>query len=203
MGGALPHSGDGRQMPRAMARWILLVTVSVVLMAPLKAFAGGTYEASHAHWLDEFRVGGLAHDLEDTEGEDGVDINLEALFAPVGTVTGNRILDIFLNPRPHIGAFINTAGDTSGVYFGLTWDVMLTDFLFIETTFGGAFHDGPTDDSHSSFGCTANFRESASLGLVFSEHWRLLATVSHMSNGGFCDENEGLTSAGARLGYRW
>jgi len=27
--------------------------------------------------------------------------------------------------------------------------------------------------------------------------------VSHMSNGGLCDENQGLTSAGVQLGYRW
>jgi len=152
--------------------------------------------------IDEFRLGVLAHDLEDNDEEDGIDINAEILFPHLGSHTDDP-LDIFLSPRPHIGAQINTEGDTNLAYFGLTWDVWFTDMVFVEASFGGAVHDGPTDESGSSFGCELNFRESASLGLALSEHWRLLATVSHMSNAGICDENQGLTSAGVQLGYRW
>ncbi|RIA55515.1 acyloxyacyl hydrolase [Dichotomicrobium thermohalophilum] len=152
--------------------------------------------------VDEVRLGVLAHDLETNDNEDGWDINAELLLHRLGPRTGDP-LGILLSPRPHVGAQINTSGDTSLAYFGLTWDAWLTDSVFIEGSFGGAIHNGPTGDSHNSFGCTANFRESAALGIALSPEWKLLATVSHMSNGGLCDENQGLTSAGVQLGYRW
>jgi hypothetical protein len=152
--------------------------------------------------IDEFRIGVLAQDLEDNDAEDGIAINAELLFPHLGPRTGDP-LDFFLSPRPHIGAQINTEGDTSLGYFGLTWDIALSDLFFIEASFGGAVHDGPTDDSGDSFGCSVNFRESASIGVALTNNWRLLATVSHMSNAGLCDENSGLTSGGVQLGYRW
>lgn len=152
--------------------------------------------------VDELRFGILAHDLESNDDENGVDLNAELLLHPLGPRTGDP-LDILLSPRPHLGAQINTDGDTSLGYFGLTWDAWLSDMFFVEASFGGAVHDGPTDDSSSSFGCTVNFRESAAIGAALSPGWRLLATVSHMSNAGLCGENQGLTSAGVQLGYRW
>jgi len=153
-------------------------------------------------FIDEFRFGVLAQDLEDNDAEDGIAISAEVLFPHLGPRTRDP-LDIFLSPRPHLGAQINTDDSTSLAYAGLTWDVWLTDLLFVEASFGGAVHDGPTDDSGDSFGCSVNFRESASIGLALSESWRLLATVSHMSNAGLCDRNSGLTSGGLQLGYRW
>jgi hypothetical protein len=152
--------------------------------------------------IDELRIGALAHDLESNDNEDGWDVNAEALLHRLGPRTGDP-LDILLSPRPHVGVQINTSGDTNVGYFGLTWDAWLTDALFLEASFGGAIHDGPTGDSNDSFGCAANFREAAAVGVALSPGWKLLATVSHMSNGGLCDENQGLTSAGVQLGYRW
>ena len=38
-------------------------------------------------------------------------------------------------------------------------------------------------------------------GYRLTPNWNVLATVEHMSNAGFCDENRGLTNAGARIGY--
>ncbi len=152
--------------------------------------------------IDEIRIGALAHDLETNDNEEGWDVNAELLLHRLGPRTGDP-LDILLSPRPHVGVQINTSGDTNLGYFGLTWDAWLTDDVFIEGSFGGAVHDGPTGDSSDSFGCAVNFRESAALGVALSPQWNLLATVSHMSNGGLCDENQGLTSAGVQLGYRW
>jgi lipid A 3-O-deacylase len=86
----------------------------------------------------------------------------------------------------------------------LTRDFLLTESLFLEASFGGAVHDGETDDNNSdSYGCTLNFRESVSLGVALSENLSLMVTVDHMSNGGLCDQNQGLTNAGIRLGYKW
>ena len=175
----------------AALAWLLSVCV---------AFAGPP--APSGGLVDELRIGALFHDLESNDDEDGWDVNAELLLQRLGQRTGDPI-DILLTPRPHVGVQVNTEGDTNVAYFGLTWDAWLTDHLFIEGSFGGAVHDGPTDDSSSSFGCTASFREAAAIGVALSSGWRLLGTVSHMSNAGLCDQNQGLTSAGVQLGYRW
>ncbi|MFP4538891.1 MAG: acyloxyacyl hydrolase [Dichotomicrobium sp.] len=152
--------------------------------------------------IDEIRLGALVHDLESNDNEDGWDVNVEALFHRLGPRTGDP-LDILLSPRPHVGVSLNTSGDTNVGYFGLTWDARLTETLFVEASFGGALHDGPTGDSNDSFGCTANFREAAAVGLALAPGWNLLATVSHVSNGGACGQNQGLTSTGVQVGYHW
>lgn len=178
---------------------LLACATAIAFLSTPPAMAGSLTTGG---FIDEFRFGVLAQDLEDNDDEDGIAISAEVLFPHLGPRKGDA-LDIFLSPRPHIGAQINTDDDTSLAYAGLTWDVWLSDMIFVEASFGGAWHDGPTGDSGDSFGCELNFRESASIGLALTESWRLLATVSHMSNAGLCDENSGLTSGGLQLGYRW
>ncbi len=153
--------------------------------------------------IDEIRFGLLLHDSEESNSEEGVDLNLEVLFGRIGHERGN-FLDHFLMPRPHLGASISLNGDTSVGFFGFTWDTKLTERLFFESSFGGALHNGSYDDKDgTSFGCAVNFRESGSLGVALSEQWRMLVTIEHMSNAGLCGENDGLTNAGVRLGYKW
>ncbi|MBC8049668.1 MAG: acyloxyacyl hydrolase [Chitinophagales bacterium] len=191
------------------------VFVSRSLFAAILFAALGFSQNSHAGFfdnfekteafpaIDEIRFGLLLHDAEESNSEDGVDLNLEVLFGRVGHARGN-FLDHFLMPRPHIGANINFNGDTSMGYFGFTWDTKLTERLFFETSFGGAIHDGAHDDKdEAAFGCAVNFRESGSLGVALSEQWRMLLTIEHMSNAGLCGDNDGLTNAGVRLGYKW
>jgi len=55
-------------------------------------------------------------------------------------------------PRPQIGADINTSGNTSDGYFGLSWGIMLIqslfgadDGVFANGNLGGAIHDGFID----------------------------------------------------------
>ena len=153
--------------------------------------------------FSEFRFGVLAADLEPGGGsDDGVAISGELL-------TPNRARNLpfiqnLLHPRFHIGAAIHTDDGVNQAYAGLTWDYYLTDTLFVETSFGGAVHDGDTDGNNpDSYGCTLNFRESVSIGVDITESVSVSATVDHMSNAGLCDQNQGLTNAGVRLGYRW
>ena len=171
------------------------------------SFAGGSLETvdHRSSIFDEIRFGVMAHDIEPGDNsEDGVDINLEVLFGKPSWTHSNRLIHHFIRPRPHIGGHINTAGDTSMFYFGLTWDHEITKRLFLETSFGGAVHNGPRDQAvGNSYGCKLNFRESATLGYKIDKKWRLLVTVDHMSNANLCDRNSGLTNAGARLGYEF
>jgi lipid A 3-O-deacylase len=148
----------------------------------------------------EFRAGALfGIDGPNGDKEGTPDVNLELLYGPIGGEYQNGFLNHFLRPRLHIGGTINTEGNTSELYAGFTWDVFLTQRLFIEGSFGGAVHDG--DDTY--FGCTANFHESGSVGFMLSERWDVMATVDHMSNANLCDANRGLTNVGFRIGRRW
>jgi hypothetical protein len=153
--------------------------------------------------IDEVRFGALVHSIESNNSEDGVDLNLELLFRRAATRYNNAYLDALLRPRVHLGASINTAGNTSQLYAGLTWDMKLASEFSLELTFGGAMHDGPTDRAHpDSYGCTLSFRESVSLGYILDERWTVYGTLAHMSNAGLCDDNTGVSSAGVRFGYK-
>src|SRR5215510_9454861 len=115
--------------------------------------------------INEVRFGVLAHSLSTNNTEEGVDLNLELLFRRPAISFESFLIDLVLRPRFHLGASINTVGDTNQLYAGLTWDVNLTPKLSVEVTFGGALHDGPTDANLvASYGCALNFRESFSLG---------------------------------------
>jgi hypothetical protein len=178
----------------------ILTLLVFVLAGAGDALASGTL------FVDEIRLGVLDHNVEPQADEEGVDINAELLFARSGGEYNNAFANIFFRPRAHLGASLNTIGDTSEYYFGLTWDYSLTDTFFLEASFGGAVHDGPLDEKKAgedAYGCSLNFRESASVGVNLDANWRILATVDHMSNANLCDHNAGLTNAGVRVGYKF
>jgi lipid A 3-O-deacylase len=152
--------------------------------------------------IEEIRAGVLLHSAEASNAEEGVDLNVEVLFRRFGGRYDHPVLDFALRPRIHVGASVNTVGDTSQLYAGLSWDVKLLPKLSLELTFGGALHDGPTDNGPDAYGCVANFRESASLGYQLDDRWTVYGTVAHMSNADLCDRNTGITSVGVRLGYK-
>ena len=163
--------------------------------------SGGAVQAQNAPlpFVDELRLGAYVHDVESLHGDNDVDLNAEILFPKLWQSQTDDFLSSILTPRPHIGMTQNFEGETSEYYFGLTWDVPLGEFAFLEGSFGGAFHDGPLDH----LGCRLNFHETASLGFKLGDHWRLLGTISHMSNANLCNVNKGLTNAGLRLGYKF
>lgn len=152
--------------------------------------------------LDELRGGIFAFGVDDPPEGQSVSINFELLSSrlPVGD-------QAWYVPRLHLGATINIDDAPSHGYGGLTWTLDVTDWMFVEGSFGGAVHDGDTGASappgESALGCSVLFRESASLGFRFSENWSVMGTIEHLSNAGLCDANRGITEAGARLGYRF
>jgi lipid A 3-O-deacylase len=95
-------------VPRAVASAAL--AVAALLLAPHRTAAQTTL-------VDEVKIGALAHDVAffTHHVESGTDVNLEVLF------TAPDLLSVIGSPRPHIGADINTSGNTSDGYFGLTW----------------------------------------------------------------------------------
>jgi Lipid A 3-O-deacylase (PagL). len=191
----------------------LLVAGTVRALAAEPSGAGGT-EAwgegasalgeSDFRLLDEIRGGVLAHSPGNTESGT-VDLAVELLSDHLPVATGNGLLDFVLSPRLHAGAVVSTAGETSYVYAGLTWDFAITDSLFIETAFGGALNNGVDGErGRIEMGCVATFRSAAGVGYRFDDSWSIIAGVEHLSHAGLCgDDNEGLTNVGVRVGYRF
>ena len=182
------------------------IAAAIIALLPSRAIAGPPAELAPFFAVGEFRAGVFDASLDGGANEDAeYMINAELLFGrPFDRRHGDTLRDFLLRPRPHIGFSVSPGEGTDLVYAGLTWEVRLTDRVFVEASFGGALHNGPTgSEDPETYGCNANIRESASLGIDLTEQMRLMVTVDHMSNGGLCDQNEGLTNAGVRLGYRW
>jgi len=152
--------------------------------------------------VSELKLGVQTHDagLFGPRDEDGVDINLEVLFVPLAP------LAFIWSPRPHVGAHLNTAGDTSQLYFGLTWTFDLSDAFWIAFGGGGAVHDGKLstrDGKDLQLGSAALFRWTVEAGITLAEHHRLSVMLDHVSNAGLVRENVGLDAVGVRYGYRF
>lgn len=159
--------------------------------------------------VDELKVGALAHDVGflGHHIESGADVNIEALFP------SPDILSIIGSPRPHIGADINTDGNTSDGYFGLTWGIMLIqnlfhsgDGIFANGSLGGAVHDGyelTAPVNRKRLGSPVLFRESAELGYQMTPQLNVSAFLDHISNANLAPRNAGITSAGARFGFKF
>ncbi len=166
-------------------------------------------QRSQPRILDEIKFGGVAHDvaLGGHHRESGADINLEMVFA------SPDIFKYIWSPRPLFGVDINTNGNTSNYYFGLGWDWDFwqprwnpNDGFFFSLAVGGAVHDGNLgagDPKRKALGSRALFREGIDIGYHFNERISLMAFVDHISNANLADHNEGLTNAGARIGYRF
>ena len=165
--------------------------------------------AAQTKLVDEVKIGVLAHDVGflGTHVENGADVNLEMLFTPP---------DVFRyigSPRPHIGGDINTNGNTSYGYFGLTWGIMLIqnlfgagDGVFVNGSLGGAVQDGylltaPPD--RKRLGSRVLFRESLELGYQVNPAISVSAILDHISNANLASRNAGITSAGARIGVKF
>ena len=145
-------------------------------------------------------IGILAHDrgFASDHHEDGVDLNLEMQFAP---------LDFIGTPRPHLGATLNFAGNTSVAYAGLGFRVRETRHWFADLFLGAAVHDGPLHKD--PVGCALNsdcgygVRFLPRFGFELAYRLGPAASVSllydHMSHKWIvAGENEGLDHVGLR-----
>ena len=196
-----------RSCRRSHRSLIARCAAASLAMASLTAAPGLGY--AQGKIVDEVKAGVLAHDVGflGHHLEKGPDVNLELLFTPPD------LLGIIGSPRPHIGADINTAGKTSDGYFGLTWGIMLIqslfgagDGVFANGSLGGAVHDGYIDSGppqRKLLGSRVLFRESAELGYQMVPGISVSALLDHISNANLGRHNMGITSAGARLGFKF
>ncbi|MGD9614827.1 MAG: acyloxyacyl hydrolase [Alphaproteobacteria bacterium] len=165
--------------------------------------------AAQPKLVDEFKIGALAHDVGflGRHVEGGADVNVELLF------TSPDLFRYIGSPRPHIGGDINTNGNTSYGYFGLTWGIMLIqnlfgagDGIFANGSLGGAVHDGhllTAPPGRKRLGSRILFRESLELGYQINPAVSVSAILDHISNANLASRNAGITSAGARIGFRF
>jgi hypothetical protein len=167
----------------------------------LFAIVGFAVPAVSQPAFDEVRIGLMRHDAESNSNEDGTDLNLEILFP------STEWLGKLRSPRPLIGTSLNSDNETHQIYGGLAWDFDMSESIFGEVMIGTALHDGKSSGDANfkgkEYGCAVLFRESLSLGYRLDEDKSIMASVSHISNGGLCDENSGLTNAGFRFTFRY
>lgn len=155
-------------------------------------------------FLDELRLGGLYTNPD--QKETGAVVQIEAVFSQFITHDfGNTYVNAIFSPRPHLGANINVTGETSAAFAGLTWQFPIIGPLFVEGEFGGAVHNGELSNAgpnRQQLGCRFLFHEVGSIGLQFNR-FSILGTIEHFSNAGICEENDGLTNVGIRVGYKF
>jgi lipid A 3-O-deacylase len=159
--------------------------------------------------VDEVKAGLMAHDvtLGGRHVEGGADINGEVLFV------SPKFLDIIGAPRPHLGGWVNTSGNTDAAYFGLTWGLPIVksvfstaDGLTIYGSLGGAVHDGYEDSAppgRKRLGSPVLFRESVELGYQITSVYSVSAFVDHISNANLASHNAGITNVGGRVGFKF
>lgn len=145
-------------------------------------------------------LGVLAHDRGpfSDQHEEGVDLNLEAQFAPL-TFPGS--------PRPHLGFTANFEGDTSIAYAGLNFRLHDRPRWALDGIFGVAVHNGPLHkdpvrcEQFSDCGYGTRFlpRLGVELAYKISLNSSIALLYDHMSHKWIvAGENEGLDHIGVR-----
>lgn len=160
--------------------------------------------------IDEFRLGLHAYDVHYAALPfmvDEWDIRGIESFSADLLFTSPEALGWLGAPRPELGATINLSGMESLIHAGLTWQLPVFDTpLYLEGSFGAALHDGALQgapDPHKNFGCRVNFYERFGVGVQASESMTATLTYEHISNNGWCPENDGLSNFGLRIGWKF
>lgn len=158
--------------------------------------------AEPAGIVSELRFGLLRHDagIVSHHKEPGVDVNGEVLFV------SPDFLEAIGAPRPHLGVEVNSEGQTSQAYVGLSWTWDFHPSFFLEGSLGAAVHNGNLDKYdpvRKALGSRVLFRESVSLGMRINEQLSLSLFVDHISNAGLARYNGGMDGLGLRIGYRF
>ena len=206
------HPGRSRCLPADASSNPLspfLFALFLLCVAPAvfhdEASAGETRSGRKGGALfSELRLGLVDHDMQVFRDgtERGADINIEALFA----TPFRKGRTALLTPRPHLGASINTRGDTSHAYTGFTWDFGLPGSLFLNVTLGVSVHDGRLASDRTDvkeYGSRVLIRESIDVGYPSSGRHAVSLFVDHSSNAGLSSRNNGLQSIGFRFHHRF
>lgn len=189
-------------MLRLFSRVALLAAAGIFFAALTPAWTQGLP-------VSEVRLGVLAHDISvgGSSKESGANINGAIFFNRLPKIeSAPGWLAFLLSPRPLIGGSVNTSGDTNYGYFGVNWGGDVTERFFVDFSFGGAVHDGNknvNDPTRKDLGCRVVFRSALSIGVHITEQVNLSGVIEHISNAGICSRNDGISSAGARVGFRF
>ncbi len=121
----------------------------------------------------------------------------------------------YLTPRLQVGGSLNLEGRTSYAYLDSALTLPVTSWLFVEPFFGGAVHNGSLVSTWTlnGLGCPLLFHLGVGLGVPINQHWSVLGTFEHLSNGKTAlnvdcgtnapasGSNQGLNVVGVRAGY--
>ena len=154
--------------------------------------------------LAEARIGIAGHDIGvfSNNTESGPTIALSMRFSPLS----GDMWDILLNPRPFIGANINTTSDTSAINAGVNWDWYFLPQTFASFSFGGTLHDGEeatTKLDRKELGSHVLFYLAVELGYRIDVHNSLALRIDHISNAKTADKNEDIDTVGIMYGYHF
>jgi lipid A 3-O-deacylase len=186
---------------RAFARSLASGLLGAWVLAASPAAAG---------WIDEVKVGVLAHDVGilGHAVEPGADINGEVNFKPPA------FLKFLGSPHQDIGIAVNTAGATSFLYADLfhwqptLWRELLRsgDSLWVGAQLGGAVHDGnlnTSTDNRKALGTRALYHLGAEIGYQINPARSISVYFTHLSNANASSHNPGINDIGARVGFKF
>jgi hypothetical protein len=172
---------------------------AAVPVPPTPAVSGALYDPTKF----EVRGGYLYAPFGNEVGSS--DVTAAVVFPKFVNLPGWQ--DLFI-PRLRVGGVANVSGKTSYAYADGLWTANF-DRVFTEIFFGGLVHNGPlvnnVDENASALGCRQLYHLGADLGYRFDQHWSIMGTFEHGSNGeptlSNCPQNRGLNVAGVSLGY--
>jgi lipid A 3-O-deacylase len=163
-----------------------------------------------AGWIDEGKVGILAHDVGifGDNVESGFDVDGELIFKPP------RFLKIIGSPRQDVGISINTDNKTSFLYLDiLNWRPTLSrnllrpdDAIYVTGFLGGAVHDGNLNHDTSdkkALGSRVLYHLGAGIGYQINPVNSIEAYFVHLSNAGASSHNGGINDIGIRVGFKF
>lgn len=188
------------------------VLVMVLALDASGAAQAQPVDASAPGLVDEVRLGIHAHAASpyfwptyvgSWEMGDVSDVSFDVLFT-------SPDLDAFRwlgSPRPEVGVTANFSGEESLLHAGLTWQLPIfdTDF-YLEGSLGAAAHTGYLTDApegERNLGCRVNFYERFGLGANITDNVTATVTYEHTSNWELCEENNGFSNIGVRLGWKF
>lgn len=192
----------------------ILAAAAACLAALSLPSAGSAQNITHS----ALKLGILKHDPGFLGGvEPGIDINPEIILrSPIPDSWAAELpwyLRFAVQPRPTVGAMVNTAGATNQVYFGATWSWLLAsnvinpgDGFTFGIFFGPGFNDGniaPPRPNHKALGSHVLFREALELGYRITPQYEISVYADHVSNAGFARYNQSLNELGGRFGIRF